>query len=278
MSAMSVEAMPAMVRKGRAGGLNRRMVSAEFLKVRRRRGLVVWSALLTTGVVTVVYAVLAILHAQNPARYGPAGGISSLAGAANVLALLGSVAAVLIGSAVGAGDVQAGVFRDLVATGRSRVSIFAARIPGGLALLWPLIGIAWIIASVSSVVFAGSHPAPGIGLILTGGAWVLLATTSTFLLSVGLASLTGSRSTTVGILLAWQLAVAQLLLQITALGGARQAIQPAAISRLMPAGLVEGQSDPVSGSMTLVVAIIVVAAWAVIPLVAGAWRTRSRDA
>jgi hypothetical protein len=278
MSAMSVEAMPATVRRGRAGGLNRRMVSAEFLKVRKRRGLVVWSALLTTGVVTVVYAVLAILHAQNPVRYGPAGGISSLAGAANVLALLGSVAAVLIGSAVGAGDVQAGVFRDLVATGRSRVSLFAARIPGGLALLWPLIGVAWIIASASSVVFAGSHPAPGIGLMLTGGAWVLLATTSTFLLSVGLASLTGSRSTTVGILLAWQLAVAQLLLQITALGGARQAIQPAAISRLMPAGLVEGQSDPVSGSMTIVVAIVVVAAWAVIPLVAGAWRTRSRDA
>jgi hypothetical protein len=72
--------------------------------------------------------------------------------------------------------------------------------------------------------------------------------------------------------------VAQLLLQITALGGARQAIQPAAINRLMPAGLVDGQRDPVSGSMTLVVAIVVVAAWAVIPLVAGAWRTRTRDA
>src|SRR5207244_4171154 len=34
------------------------MVNSEFLKVRRHRGLVIWSVLLTVGVVTLVYSVL----------------------------------------------------------------------------------------------------------------------------------------------------------------------------------------------------------------------------
>jgi hypothetical protein len=42
---------------------------------------------------------------------------------------LGSIAAILIGSTAGAGDVASGFFRTLVVTGRSRAALFAARIP-----------------------------------------------------------------------------------------------------------------------------------------------------
>jgi hypothetical protein len=257
---------------------NARMVSAEFLKVRKRRGLVAWSAILTLVPVGMFFAISAIQHAEDPIRYGPAGGVSNLAGIMGVLATLGSVAAVLIGATMGAGDVQAGVFRDLVSTGRSRIALFAARVPGGLALLWPLVAVAWVIACAASVAFAGNLPSPAMSLMIRGGGWVLLATTSIYLLGLGVASLTASRSTTIGIVLAWLFAVTPLLLQITALGEVRQALQMAALTRFIPTGLQEASPDPVIASMSVGVAILVIAAWAAIPLAAGAWRTRTRDA
>jgi hypothetical protein len=254
------------------------MVSAEFLKVRRRRGLVAWSVILIVVPVVLFFAISAILHAENPAAYGPAGGVLNLAGIMGVLATLGSVAAVLIGATMGAGDLQAGVFRDLVSTGRSRIALFAARIPGGLALLWPLLAFAWVIACAASVAFAGNLARPGMSLMIQGGAWVFLAGTSIYLLALGVASLTASRSTAIGIVLVWLFAVTQLLLQIAGLGVARQALQMAALTRLMPAGLREIAADPVIASMSIGIAFLVVIAWAGIPLAFGAWCTKTRDA
>jgi ABC-type transport system involved in multi-copper enzyme maturation permease subunit len=259
-------------------GLNVRMVSAEVLKVRKRRGLVAWSAILTVAPVALFLAISAILHAENPGRYGPAGGVSNLAGVMGMLATLGSVAAVLIGATMGAGDVQAGVFRDLVSTGRSRIALFAARIPGGLALLWPLLGVAWVTACAASVGFAGRLQSPGMWLMIRGGGWVFLSATSIYLLALGIASLTASKATTIGIVLAWLFAVSTLLLSITGLGVARQALQMAALTRLIPSALREDSPDPVIAFMSVGMAILVIAAWAAIPLALGAWRTRTRDA
>jgi len=180
---------------------------------------------------------------------------------------------------MGAGDLQAGVFRDLVATGRSRLALFAARIPGGLALLWPLVTVSWIVAAAGSVLLAGSHPHPGLVVMVQGGAWVLLATTVVYLIALGLASLAGSRSATVGIVLAWQLAVTPLALGAAKLGVLREGLLTAALDRVIPAGLLPGaRPDPVSPTMSIAVAAVVIAAWAIIPLVAGAWRTKTRDA
>jgi ABC-type transport system involved in multi-copper enzyme maturation permease subunit len=275
---MTVESTAQVGERPHRAGLIARMVGAEFLKVRKRRGLVAWSAILTVVPVALFFAISAILHAEDPARYGPAGGVSNLAGIMGVLATLGTVAAVLIGATMGAGDVQAGVFRDLVSTGRSRFALFAARVPGGLALLWPLLAFAWAIACAASVAFAGDLAGPGIVHMIQGGGWVFLAVTSIYLLAVGVASLTASRSTTIGIVLAWLFAMTQLLLQITSLGAARQALQMAALTRLIPADLQEGPADPAIASMSVGMAILVVVAWGVVPLAAGAWRTRTRDA
>jgi hypothetical protein len=278
VNVMTVESSAQVRERLSTRGLTARMVSAEFLKVRKRRGLVAWSAILTVVPVGLIFAISAILHAEDPAAYEPAGGVSNLAGVMGVLATLGSVAAVLIGATMGAGDVQTGVFRDLVSTGRSRIALFAARVPGGLALLWPLLAFAWVIACAASVAFAGNLTSPGMLLMIQGGGWVFLATTSIYLLALGVASLTASRSTTIGIVLAWIFAVTTLLLQIAALGEARRALQMAALTRFIPAGLREQAPDPVIASMSVSVAILVVAAWAIIPLAAGAWRTRTRDA
>ena len=271
---------------GRASALARpraqttwRLVSAEFLKIRKRRGLVALAVLLTVGAVVMAGAVLAVLHAADPAKYGPAGGLGNLGNATYLLSTLGTVTAVLVGATMGAGDLQAGVFRDLVATGRSRLALFAARIPGGLALLWPLVTLSWIVAAAGSVLLAGSHPHPGLVVMVQGGVWVLLATTVVYLIALGLASLAGSRSATVGIVLAWQLAVTPLALGAAKLGVLREGLLTAALDRVIPAGLLPGaRPDPVSPTMSIAVAAVVIAAWAIIPLVAGAWRTKTRDA
>ena len=271
---------------GRASALARpraqttwRLVSAEFLKIRKRRGLVALAVLLTVGAVVMAGAVLAVLHAADPAKYGPAGGLGNLGNATYLLSTLGTVTAVLVGATMGAGDLQAGVFRDLVATGRSRLALFAARIPGGLALLWPLVTVSWVVAAAGSVLLAGSHPHPGLVVMVQGGAWVLLATTVVYLIALGLASLAGSRSATVGIVLAWQLAVTPLALGAAKLGVLREGLLTAALDRVIPAGLLPGaRPDPVSPTMSIAVAAVVIAAWAIIPLVAGAWRTKTRDA
>jgi hypothetical protein len=278
LTVMTVASTAEMRERPSTRGVSARMVSAEFLKVRKRRGLVAWSAVLTVVPVVLFFAISAILHAEDPAAYGPAGGVSNLAGVMGALGMLGSVAGVLIGATMGAGDVQAGVFRDLVSTGRSRIALFAARIPGGLALLWPLLAVAWAIACAASVAFAGHLHSPGMSLMVQGGGWVFLAATSIYLLALGVASRNASRATTIGIVLAWMFALTPLLLQLPGLGEARQALQMAALTRLIPPGLEEQPPDPVIASMSVGMALLVVAAWAVIPLVAGAWRTRTRAA
>ena len=109
-----------------------KLVRAELLKLRKRRGLVAAAAVVTIAPVVVGYTVLAILHATDPARHDPAGGIENFTASIELMTQVGVVAAILVGATAGAGDRGAGVFRELVVTGRPRLALFAARIPGGL--------------------------------------------------------------------------------------------------------------------------------------------------
>jgi hypothetical protein len=245
----------------------RRLVSAEFLKLRRRRTLILASLSLIVAPMLVSFIVLAVLHAANPAKYGPAGGVENLGGSLGLLTQIGAVAAVLVGVNAGGGDLAAGVFRELVVTGRSRLALFAARIPGGLALLLPLVAVAFAIAATASVALAAPGQAPGAGLLLEYAGWVGLALTLPFLLALGVSSLLDSRATAIGVLLAWQLAVAPLLLQS---GKIDPLLLATALKRLEP-----GASD---ASISFITTIGLIVAWTLVPLAAGAWRTQTRDA
>jgi hypothetical protein len=99
-----------------------RLVNAELLKLRKRRGLVASCFALTVLPMVVAYIVLLGIHAANPAKHGPAGGIENLSGSLDLLTTLSGVAAILIGATLGAGDLSSGVFRELVVTGRLRRS------------------------------------------------------------------------------------------------------------------------------------------------------------
>jgi ABC-type transport system involved in multi-copper enzyme maturation permease subunit len=251
------------------------LARAEFLKLHRRRGLLAGSLALTVGPVLAAFVVLTILHAGNPAGHGPAGGVENLAAMLDVLTVLSGVTAILIGATAGAADVGSGVFRDLVATGRSRTALFAARIPGGLAMLLPLVLAAFAATAIGSVLLAGSTPAPAIGTLLRFGGWIVLTATFSYVLALGVASMLGSRSTTIGMLLGWQLAVAPLLVQLHGLGSLRAGVDAAALQRIEPDTIATAAAAvPMSG----LAAVAVLAAWAGLALSAGLRRTMTRDA
>jgi hypothetical protein len=254
-----------------------RLVGAELLKLRKRRGLVVLTALLTVVVSVALYAVLAILHAVNPAHHAPAGGIANLGHGVAVLGSLGSIAAVIVGATAGTGDLGAGVFRELVVTGRSRRALYAVRIPGGLAFVLPFVVLAYGVVAVASVVFAQSLRTPATDLVVVSGLWTLAHVTFYFLLALGLGSLLGSRSTTVVALLAWMLAIAPILLSLNFLGASREALPNAAIRHFAPHRI--ARYVPHEGpSMSLAVAIVTLLVWVVVALALGGWHTQTRDA
>jgi hypothetical protein len=254
------------------------LVNADLLKLRRNRGLVAVAAAMTIGGMVIAYGILAILHAANPAHHGPAGGVENLGHGIGLLALLGSAAAILAGARAGAGDLSSGVFRELVITGRSRLALFAARVPGGLAFLLPLVAIAVVIAAAATVGFAGTLPSPSAGLLAEAGLWVTIDVGFYFALALGLASLIGSRAQTVGILLAWRLALAPLLVSIGALGPGRDALPQAAFERLAPQALNEYIRQGPVVSMSAATAVLTIVLWTGVALGLGAWRTVTRDA
>jgi ABC-type transport system involved in multi-copper enzyme maturation permease subunit len=255
-----------------------RLVRAEILKLRKQRALVVTSIVLTVVPVVVLYGVMALLHASNAAKHGPAGGVQNLGYGLLVLALFGGVVGTQVGTAAGAGDLSSGVFKELVVTGRSRRALFLARIPGGLVFLVPIVAVAYALVAAASVVFAGSLAAPSVGLLVSSGAWVLLSASFWFALALGLSSLVGSRSTTVGVLVAWQLAVAPVLVGISALGIGRDAIPGVAIGRLAPEAVREYAVSGGVAPMTTGAAVLAVVAAIAVAFVAGSWRTETRDA
>jgi hypothetical protein len=253
-----------------------RLVRAELLKLRKRRGVWIPSAFLTVGAIAIMYFVLEMFHLANSARYGPAGGIQNFHHALLVIGqLAGMVAAVLIGTSAGTEDLSAGVFRELVATGRPRTQLFLARIPGGLALLWPFVALAYALCAVLTAALAGGQPVPGIQDLVESGLWTGLAAGVVFCFALGLASLLGSRPAAISILLAFLLVVQMILRHISALGVVREMMPSAALDRISPV-VVGGPRNELP--MSVAAAVTVTACWTLVPLAAGWWRTRTRDA
>jgi ABC-type transport system involved in multi-copper enzyme maturation permease subunit len=255
--------------------MNLRPINAELLKLRKRRGLVAAVSALTIVPMVIAYVVLLVLHASDPGKHGPAGGLENFMPSMDILTTLTIVAAVLIGATLGTGDLTAGVFRELVVTGRSRLALYSARIPAGLAILLVPVGIAFGITAAASRAFSGSLEAPSSAVYVQSGAWLALMAGVSMAIALGVASLFSSRGTSIGILLGWQLALMPVLLALGALGSLREGLFYAAADRLQPAALVDG---PTQVPMAVATAVVVLVAWTVIPLALGAWRTQTRDA
>lgn len=239
-----------------------RLIEAEVLKLRRRGGMVALCVAITVAAVALFFAVRAIMGKD------PIGGLQPFDDTIGILALAGSVVGVIVGATAGAADIESGVFRDLVATGRSRYSLFFARVPGAWAIVLPVLLLSVALAAALGSVLAGDAPTPGFDDITAAAAQVLVAGALTSAVCVGLAALTGSRGTVIGVALAFQLGVSPLLAQVEAIGDGRYAIPSVAIARI-------GGADELQ--LALAAAIAIVLAWAAAALAAGAWRSATQE-
>ena len=259
----------------------RQMIAADVLKLRRHRATMVAAVLLSVGIAILYFAFIEIRHHGNLA--GP----QALSDGATLMGIyFGAFAAILIGAEAGTIDLASGVFRDLVATGRSRTALFLVRIPAALAIALTLTLTGFAVSVAAAYAFHGSAPAPAAGLALKLAAWVALATVVQTTLAVGTASLTGSRPVTLVAVIGWNTIATGILYLASFLGPVRDLVLLIALGGLFPGQQVGTRAHPGSSialnnfklPMPAVAAVLVILAWAVIPAVAGAWRTRTQDA
>jgi ABC-type transport system involved in multi-copper enzyme maturation permease subunit len=253
------------------------MTGADFLKLRKRRGTTIWALAVAVFPLLVFFIVRAAQHSSNPVGYGPAGGTQGFIDAIRIIGIVfGPLAGILIGSDAGAGDHAAGVFRDLVVTGRSRIALFATRVPAAIALTWLVASSGYALAVLGTFAFAGSGPTPDSVGIVNGLLFTLLSTGAICAIAVGFSSLTASRPSALVALIGWQLIASPLLASIGSLGSARDLLLREAISHFSPVNLADGHGPSVV-SMGLPSAVFVLIAWLLVFLGLGAWRTRSMD-
>jgi ABC-type transport system involved in multi-copper enzyme maturation permease subunit len=245
-----------------------RLIKAEILKLRRRRGLLVGTAVLTFVAVAIFFAVASILHITSPAKYGGAGGSETFETAMSILAMTAGIAGVLIGATAGGSDIESGVFRDLAATGRSRTALFFARVPGAWAIIVPAVLASVTLSAILALVLHAGSTAVTAGAIVSGGSAALVSGMLLSAAAVGLAAMAGSRGMVIGLVLAFQLGVSPLLAQLGLLGDGIYAIPSVAIARI---------GGAMTNDVGLVVAIGVVIAWATATLGAGLYRTRTQE-
>jgi len=122
------------------------MIATRFMELRKRRGLIITLALVTIGIPTVFLVIRLVLHGVAPKSYGPAGGYSTYTAlVSGVLYIFGFIVAATLGATAGSVDLTEGMFRHLVVTGRSRLALYLARIPAGLAIIVPLVAVGFTI-------------------------------------------------------------------------------------------------------------------------------------
>ena len=249
------------------------LIAAEVLKLRRRRGLVFTSLCLVLGVTLLVFVVRIVLHASSPQTNDPAGGVGGYRAMLIPVVLLGALVATGVGATAGCGDHTARVFRDLVATGRSRMALYAARLPGALAVTFALVAPAWLAAVIVSQTLAAGVHTPGAGRIGADAVWVALGLLVQCSLACGIAALAGSRGWVIGGLIILILVIEPILSAVHFLGEVRLALPGVAIDQFANGPL---QHYDVSGSRAS--AVLVIAGWVAASFAIGAWRTLRRDA
>jgi hypothetical protein len=119
------------------------LITTKNLEIRKRRGLMITMVVLIVLPTVLFYGFRLLFHAVDPHSYAPAGRPDLFPQVSNWIAELSFIAAVALGAAAGTTDLTDGMFRHLVITGRSRIALYLARIPAGLAITVPLVALAF---------------------------------------------------------------------------------------------------------------------------------------
>jgi hypothetical protein len=148
------------------------MITTRILELRKRRGLMIALMVVNIGVPSLFLIVRLLSHAFAPKSYGPAGGYEIYTQlVAGVMYVFGFIVAATLGATAGSVDLTEGMFRHLVVTGRSRLALYLARIPAGLAIVWTILAVGFTIvcavcvfAAPTSINYDGATVPAGLSL------------------------------------------------------------------------------------------------------------------
>jgi hypothetical protein len=149
---------------------NGAMIRTRIMELRRRRGLMAALIVVNVGVPTIFLLVRVIAHIAAPKSYGPAGGYDIFSDlVVGIMYVFGFIVAATLGCTAGSVDLTDGMFRHLVITGRSRLALYFARIPAGLAIIVPLVAAGFTIvcavcvfAAPTKLDYQGVNVPPGL--------------------------------------------------------------------------------------------------------------------
>jgi hypothetical protein len=345
------------------------LITTKNLEIRKRRGLMITMVVLIIVPTVLFYGLRLLLHAVDPHGYGLAGSPQFFSQATNLIDEFGFIAAAALGAAAGTTDLSDGMFRHLVITGRSRLALYLARMPAGLAITVPLVALAflmnclvtsyesppdpttvsfysvtapnhldqaelqtWMLANTQQEASGGFLPGlpsgpgitstaaqirsavdkniasyysdytnaetsqsdPAMSEMLKIGLWLELDVGIAFLVGLGFGSLTGQRTTTTIVMIAFEILVTPLLVrtqlpgfidgQRLIIGVAMDQLRPAALAAASGAGqggggiLFGGRGAIGFPPMPTWAMIAVIVGWIVGWSGIGAWRMITRDA
>ena len=122
------------------------MIATRIMELRKRRGLMIALIVMNIGLPALFLLIRLLAHAFAPYANPPAGGdMIFVVLVAGFLPTFGFIVAATVGCTAGSRDLTEGIFRHLVVTGRSRLALYLARIPAGLAIVVPLVAIGYTI-------------------------------------------------------------------------------------------------------------------------------------
>ena len=141
------------------------LITTKNREIRKRRGLIITVAVLIVAPTVLIYGLRLVFHAVDPHSYGLAGSPALFSQLSNLMAEFGFIAAAALGAAAGTTDLSDGMFRHLVITGRSRLALYLARIPAGLAITVPLVALAF---AMNCLVTSYESPPPPSSVSMNG--------------------------------------------------------------------------------------------------------------
>ena len=125
---------------------NGAMIATRFMELRKRRGLMVALVAGDHRHPRRVPRHPAAGPRRRPPLLRPGRRLRHLHGlVAGVLYVFGFIVAATVGCTAGSVDLTEGMFRHLVVTGRSRLALYLARIPAGLAIIVPMVAVGFTI-------------------------------------------------------------------------------------------------------------------------------------
>jgi hypothetical protein len=117
------------------------LISTKLIEIRKRRVLITVVLLATVGAPVIFLGLREGFHLADPKVYSPAGSPDVFRTVTSLISEFGFIMAVTLGATAATTDLTDGMFRHLVITGRSRLALYLARIPAGLAIILPLAGL-----------------------------------------------------------------------------------------------------------------------------------------